>query len=88
MLVFSYTMVETIDGGWGSLGADGTWGGMIGMILSDEIDIAVSDFYITQARSEVIDYTKKTVVLAYVFFSFSLLYSSKCITNTVIKTYE
>ena len=36
-------MVETIDGGWGSLNDDGTWTGMIGMILRDEIDIAISD---------------------------------------------
>ena len=54
-------MVETIDGGWGSLNDDGTWTGMIGMILRDEIDIAISDFYVTAARSMVINYSKKIV---------------------------
>ena len=54
-------MVETIDGGWGSLNDDGTWTGMIGMILRDEIDIAISDFYVTAARSMVIEYSKKIV---------------------------
>ena len=54
-------MVESTDGGWGSLQDDGTWSGQIGMILRDEVDIAVSDFFITAARSNVIDYTKKLV---------------------------
>ena len=59
-------MVETIDGGWGSIKEDGTWNGMIGMILRDEIDIAVSDFYITAKRSTVIDYSQKLVEMLYV----------------------
>ena len=63
---FRYTMVETIDGGWGSLKDDGTWTGMIGMILRDEVDIAISDFYVTAERSMVIDYSQKIVELMYV----------------------
>ena len=59
-------MVETIDGGWGSLKDDGTWTGMIGMILRDEVDIAISDFYVTAERSMVIDYSQKIVELMYV----------------------
>ena len=56
-------MVETIDGGWGSPKDDGTWTGMIGMILRDEVDIAISDFYVTAERSMVIDYSQKIVEL-------------------------
>ena len=63
---FRYTMVETIDGGWGSPKDDGTWTGMIGMILRDEVDIAISDFYVTAERSMVIDYSQKIVELMYV----------------------
>ena len=54
-------MVESSDGGWGSLQDDGSWSGMIGMILRDEIEIAVSDFFITAPRSKVVEYTKKLV---------------------------
>ena len=67
-------MVETIDGGWGSLKDDGTWTGMIGMILRDEVDIAISDFYVTAERSMVIDYSQKIVELMYVLIA--------CFTNT------
>ena len=58
-------MVETIDGGWGSPNDDGTWTGMIGMILRDEVDVAISDFYVTAERSMVIDYSKKIVEMLY-----------------------
>ena len=58
-------MVETIDGGWGSLNDDGTWTGMIGMILRDEVDIAISDFYITAERSMVIDYSQKKITIQF-----------------------
>ena len=51
-------MVESIDGGWGSVNDEGTWTGMIGMILRNEIDVAISDFYVTEARSRVVTYSK------------------------------
>ena len=59
-------MVPSIDGSWGSLQSDGNYGGMIGMILRDEVDIAISDFYVTAERSMVIDYSQKIVELMYV----------------------
>ena len=56
-----YTMVESIDGGWGSVNDEGTWTGMIGMILRNEIDIAISDFCVTEARSRVVTFSKNII---------------------------
>ena len=54
---FSYVMTPSVDGAWGSLKDDGTWSGMVGMILRDEVDIAVADFFITLDRSFVVDFS-------------------------------
>ena len=54
---FSYVMYRSIDGAWGSSKDDGTWSGMIGMILNDEVDFAVADFFITLDRSYVVDFS-------------------------------
>ena len=54
---FSYVLYPSVDGSWGSLSDDGNWSGMIGMILRDEVDFAVSDFFITLDRSYVVDFS-------------------------------
>lgn len=50
-------MQPSVDGSWGSLQPDGTYGGMIGMILRGEAEIAVSDFLMTENRHNVIDFS-------------------------------
>ena len=55
-------MVPSIDGSWGSLQPGGSFGGMIGMILRNEVDMAVSDFLMTDNRYQVVDYTTGLVV--------------------------
>ena len=56
-LNFSYDAVLSVDKKWGGEESDGTWNGMIGMLMRDEADVAVSDFYITESRSKVITFS-------------------------------
>ena len=61
-LNYSYTMIPSVDGSWGSLQPDGTFGGMIGMILRDEVEVSVADYLMTESRFQVIDYSTGLVV--------------------------
>jgi ABC-type amino acid transport substrate-binding protein len=55
MLNFKYEIRLSNTGG--KLQADGTWNGMIGMIMRDEADIAIADLTITRSREQVVDFT-------------------------------
>ena len=55
-------MVPSIDGSWGSLQSDGNYGGMIGMILREEVEVSVADYLMTEDRFQVIDYSTGLVV--------------------------
>lgn len=50
-------MVTSADGGWGSQEVDGSWNGMVGMIERGEVTVAVSSFFATKDRSEVVDFS-------------------------------
>ncbi|CAC5424224.1 GRID2 [Mytilus coruscus] len=54
---FSYKVVYPPDGQYGGPKEDGTWTGMVGMIMRGEIDIAAAPFTITSIRESVIDFT-------------------------------
>ena len=56
VLNFTYTMVESVDGSWGSQ-RNGEWNGMIGMILRGDVEIGVSTFTVTKERSKVVDFS-------------------------------
>ena len=47
----------SVDYNWGAKQEDGSWDGMVGMILRDEADIAVSSFFATKERGEVVDFS-------------------------------
>ena len=55
-------MIPSVDGSWGSLQPDGSYGGMIGMILRDEVEVAVSDFLMTESRFQAVDYSTGLIV--------------------------
>ncbi|XP_037800534.1 probable glutamate receptor [Penaeus monodon] len=55
-LNFTYSVVLG-DGYWGAPDANGTWNGMIGMLLREEADFGLGPFGMTHARSEVVDFT-------------------------------
>ncbi|CAH1794110.1 unnamed protein product, partial [Owenia fusiformis] len=57
-LNFRYKLVEPPDRKWGGKNPDGTWNGMVGMVMRGEAAFAVGPFTITSARAEVIDFTK------------------------------
>ena len=59
-------MVPSIDGGWGSIEPDGSWNGMVGMVHRNEVDIAVSDFFITSERQAAVDSTATMGSVPYV----------------------
>jgi hypothetical protein len=63
------------DNAWGSLTQNGSWNGMIAMILKGEAEIAVAEFTMTALRAEVVDFTIPLINTRCVFF-FSVLFVS------------
>ena len=55
--ILRYTAVPSIDGSWGAKLPNGSYGGMIGMVLRGDVEFAVADFYITSNRKKVIDFS-------------------------------
>ena len=53
---FTYTLIKPPDGQWGSIQPDGTWNGMINLLANQEIDIATTDFAVTELRSTVMTF--------------------------------
>ena len=56
-LNFTVVLSETIDGKFGNKIANGSFNGMVGMLVRNETDIVAAHMLITKIRSEVIDYT-------------------------------
>ncbi|XP_068214585.1 glutamate receptor 1-like isoform X2 [Palaemon carinicauda] len=59
---FTYNLLQPSDGSWGFLFPNGTWNGMVGMLLRKDVDFALGPFGITYLRAQVIDYTSPLVV--------------------------
>ncbi|KDR12770.1 hypothetical protein L798_13018, partial [Zootermopsis nevadensis] len=53
---FKSNFCKSIDGGTGSE-KNGTWDGMVGMLVRDEAEVGASSFLMTVKRMEVVDYT-------------------------------
>ena len=53
---FTYTLIKPPDGNWGAIQPDGSWDGMVKMLANQDIDIAPTDFTVTQERSAVITF--------------------------------
>ncbi|CAG2055655.1 unnamed protein product [Timema podura] len=51
----TYFKVPT-DMAWGTL-ENGSWNGMVKMVHSNQVDIAISEFTMTKNRLDVVDYT-------------------------------
>ena len=45
------------DQAWGSLTSNGSWNGMVGMILKNEVEFAVTEFTMTSLRAAVVDFS-------------------------------
>ncbi|KAG7174899.1 Glutamate receptor U1-like 9 [Homarus americanus] len=55
-LNFTYSIVQG-DGYWGAPDSNGTWNGMIGMVLRKEVDFGLGPFGLSHQRSQVVDFT-------------------------------
>ncbi len=55
---FTFVLQTPPDGQWGALQKDGSWTGMVHMLQTQQIDIAVTDFTVTRARSEVMTFAQ------------------------------
>ncbi|XP_069168764.1 glutamate receptor-like [Procambarus clarkii] len=56
-LNFSYTYVRPPDGFFGTRLQDGSWSGMVGMVMRQEVAIASGPFILSEDRAEVVDFT-------------------------------
>ncbi|XP_042233761.1 glutamate receptor-like, partial [Homarus americanus] len=61
-LNFSYTYVRPPDGSWGKRYKNGSWSGMVGMVVRKEADIGAGPFSVSGTRAHVIDYTTPMLV--------------------------
>ncbi len=58
---FSYTVIDSIDGGWGNMLPNGSFNGMVGMLQRKEIEVAISSFFTNPDRAKVAEFS--TVLL-------------------------
>ncbi|XP_069181977.1 glutamate receptor ionotropic, delta-1 [Procambarus clarkii] len=56
-LGFRYRLVLPCDGNWGNKLPNGSWDGMVGMVIRKEADLGVAPFTITLERAQVIEFT-------------------------------
>ena len=61
--VCRYHVTYSVDGGWGTLLENNSWTGVVGMLDRKEVDVSVTDLAITEARSQVIDYSRELMFL-------------------------
>ena len=53
---FTYTVIKPPDGQYGAIQPDGTWSGMVKLLVDQDIDIATASFFVTQQRSAVVTF--------------------------------
>ncbi|KAG7162319.1 Glutamate receptor-like 25, partial [Homarus americanus] len=54
---FSYQYLRPADGTWGVKLENGSWSGMVGMLMRQEVNIGVGPFIISGSRAEAMDFT-------------------------------
>ena len=57
ILGFDYTVVASVDGKFGAPTANGSFNGMTGMVERNEVDIAISSFFLTVERAQAVDFS-------------------------------
>ncbi|KAF0297698.1 Glutamate receptor 1 [Amphibalanus amphitrite] len=57
-----YRIEPLLSGGFGSVGENGTWSGMVGELAYGRADVAVTAIYLRQDRASVIDYLDSVAV--------------------------
>ncbi|XP_068250122.1 probable glutamate receptor [Palaemon carinicauda] len=59
---FTYTLRRPPDGAFGYSFPNGSWSGMIGLLVRKEIDFAIGPFNLIYARARVVDYTMPLMI--------------------------
>ena len=54
---FTNRLVLPVDGKWGALEPDGTWNGMVGMLVRGEADLITTALSMTRERASALDYS-------------------------------
>ena len=65
---FTYTLIKPPDGQWGSIQPDGTWSGMVNLLANRDIDIATTDFTVTEERSTVMTFASPITQIYHTLF--------------------
>ena len=65
---FTYDLEQPPDGQWGAIQPDGTWSGMVEMLRLGKIDIATTDFTVTQERSAVMTFVNPLTQIYHALF--------------------
>ena len=65
---FTYTLIKPPDEQWGSIQPDGTWSGMVKLLAKQDIDIATTDFTVTQERSAVLTFASPITQIYHTLF--------------------
>ena len=68
LLNFTSEFITNKDKKFGTPLRNGTWNGLVKMLIDDEIDIAVTVLSITEARSSVIDFCEPLFIDSFTFF--------------------
>ncbi|XP_069940070.1 glutamate receptor U1-like isoform X2 [Cherax quadricarinatus] len=61
-LNFTYTYLRPPDGVWGVSVGNGSWSGMVGLVMREEVDIGAGPFSVERSRSKVVDFTVPILV--------------------------
>ena len=65
---FTYTLIKPPEGQWGTIQPDGTWSGMVNLLANQDIDIATTDFTVTQERSAVLTFATPITQIYHTLF--------------------
>ena len=68
-LNFTWKLIPSNDGQWGAMDNNGTWTGLISMLISEQIDIAAASLSVTEARSRVVTFSGTIADAEWTLFS-------------------
>jgi len=72
---FSYDFIPSVDNRYGTDSVTGSWNGLVGMLLRNEIDCIAADLTVTAARLSVMDFSKPFMSSSITFLLQDSLYS-------------
>ena len=65
---FTYDLIQPPDGQWGAIQSDGTWTGMVNLLQNQIIDIAATDFTVTEEKSAVMTFANPITQIYHALF--------------------